>query len=155
MSNTAKKLPETDDTNQAVETFLTGGARVIVNWNYSLAGFYGRCLQKYWLYPFELAKVRSLEAVARSLVEFETELLADYADQADEFQRIVGEKGREAPGLRGQVYEEHLLKAQKDAALIIEQAKLQAERIVNSARSRAEKMTGDQIVEAARKASHG
>jgi hypothetical protein len=154
MAKTARK-PETDHADEKAERPMAGGAGVVANWNYSLAAFYARRLQKYWQYPFELAKMRSLEEFALSLIEFETELLDDYADQADEFRRIVSEEGRQTPGSRGQVYEAQLLKAQRDAALIIEQAKAQAERIVTSARSRAERLTGDEIVEAARKMSNG
>ena len=61
----------------------------------------------------------------------------------DELQRIVLGKRRYAQGEPGEQYEARLLEAQRDAGLIIEQAKAQAERILNSAKSRAEQMTAD------------
>ena len=140
MSKTAKETTATDHLEEVAEVALTG-AELLASWNYCLANFYARRLQKYWKYPFELAGMRSLEEVARSLIRFETELLSDYADQANELQRIALGKRRRARSAPGQQYEAGLLKAQKDAALIIEQAKAQAERIVSSAKSRAGEMT--------------
>lgn len=143
MSKTAKEPAETDHLDKAAERGLVGGAELLANWNYSLADFYARRLQKYWQYPFGLAEMHSLEEVAYSLIEFETELLADYADQADELKRIANGKRRKACGAPGQQYEASLLKAQEDAALIIEQAKAQAERIISSAQLRAEQMASE------------
>jgi hypothetical protein len=143
MSKTIKEPTETDRPDKTAERGLVGGAELLANWNYSLVDFYARRLQKYWQYPFALAEMHSVEDVAYSLIEFETELLADYADQADEFRRIAGGKRRKARGAPVQQYEASLLKAQEDAALIIEQAKAQAERIISSAQSRAEQMAGD------------
>jgi hypothetical protein len=157
MSKTPKPPAETSEAGPGDERSLTGGAALLANWNTSLADFYVRRLQKYWQYPLDLADMRSLEEVAQSLIEFERELLADYADQADELQRIVGGE-RKAHAAPSQPYEARILKAQKDAALIIDQAKAQAERILASARSQAAEAKpggGEEVAEAARKSAHG
>ena len=140
MPQTSRQSPQPDPTYTTAERPLAGGAALLANWNGSLADFYFRRVQKYWHYPAELAELRSLEEVAGSLLEFEAELLADYADQADELLRIVSGERRQAHGVPGQHYEARILKAQKDAAAIIDQAKAQAERIVDSARSQADEM---------------
>jgi len=144
MAKTAKDPTETDRLEETAERALTGAAELLADWNYCLADFYARRLQKYWKYPFDLAGMRSLEEVAQSLLKFETELLSDYASQANALQRIALGKRRKADVGQIQQYEARLLKAQKDAALIIEQAKAQAERIVESAKSRAEQMTDEE-----------
>ena len=143
MPKTAKESTETHRPDKTAESALSGGAELVAKWTYSLADFCTRRLQKHWQYPFELAEMRSLEEVAKSLTEFETELLADYADAADELQRIASGNRPKTLSAPGQNYEASLLKAQRDAALIIEQAKAQAERILNSAQSRAEQLTHD------------
>lgn len=124
----------------AGEQALSGGAALLADWNASLVDFYVRRWQKYWQYPATLAELRSLTEVADSLVEFEKQLLADYADQADEFQRIVRGEHRGTGETPVRQYEALLLKAQSDAAEIIQQAKSQAERIMASAQASVEQM---------------
>ncbi|MEX0853742.1 MAG: hypothetical protein WD036_10750 [Bauldia sp.] len=157
MSKTQKKPAERDQPEKVGERSLTGGAALLAGWNQSLAEFYLRRFQKYWQYPLQLAEMRSLEDVAQSLVAFEAQLLADYADQAEALQRLARSESGRATGRTGH-YESRLLKAQHDAALIIEQAKAQAERIIASARSRADGATdrdAEEPIAAARRTAHG
>ena len=147
MSKTAQKQTKTDRLDDAGERAKFGGVEMLVNWNACLADFYARRLLKYWTYPFELAGMRSVEGLAESVAKFETDLLSDYAAHVDELQRIIFGKQRDTLGAPGEQYEERLLKAQRDAGLIIEQAKAQAERILSSASSRAEQIaTDDEVV---------
>ncbi len=137
MAKSTRKKPEADAerTADAGERPLSGGAVLLADWNASLADFYVRRWQKYWQFPAALAELRSLTGLAESLVEFEKELLADYADQADELQRIARGEHRGTGETPVRQYEALLLKAQSDAAEIIEQAKAQAERIMASAQA--------------------
>ena len=141
--NPSKNSAQRDPPGTPAERPLAGAAALLADWNASLTDFYFRRCQKYWLYPLELSDVRSLEDVAQSLVEFETELVADYADQADEFLRIAGSEHRKAPDASVRHYEGQILKAQADAAAIIEQAKAQAEHILDAARARAEELAAE------------
>jgi len=133
MTKTPRPHSESGNAETA-QRLLAGGPALLADWNASLADFYARRAQKYWQYPFALAEMKSLADVAHSLAEFERELLADYADQADELRRIArsGGKAHHAPAS----YEAHILEAQNDAAQIIEEAKAQAEHIVAAARAR-------------------
>lgn len=153
MARTAQKLTETDPLDDANKPPATlGGVEMLVDWNSCLADFYARRLLKYWAYPFELAGRRSLEGLAESAAKFETDLLSDYAAHVNELQRIAFGSQRDTRAAPDEQYEEHILKAQKDAGLIIEQAKAQAERILKSARSGAEQLAGDdEVVPPARK----
>jgi hypothetical protein len=145
MAKTPRKTAETDRSLNSSERGLTSG-ELLANWSSCVTDFYTRRLEKYWQYPFALAGMRSFEEVAHSFVEFETKLLGDYADHANELQRIVLGKRRDTQRAPGEQYEARLLEAQRDAGLIIEQAKAQAERILNSARSQAEQMTATEEV---------
>jgi hypothetical protein len=147
MAKSTRRRPQTEPREEvraedAGEHVLGGGAALLADWNASLADFYMRRWQRYWQYPLALAELRSLTEVAESLVEFEKELMADYADQADEFQRIVRGEHRGTGETPVRQYEALLLKAQNDAAEIIEQAKAQAEHIMASAQSGVEQMAG-------------
>jgi hypothetical protein len=158
MAKSTRRRPQTEPREEARaeetgEHALTGGAALLADWNASLTDFYMRRWQKYWQYPLALAELRSLTEVAESLVEFEKELMADYADQADEFQRIVRGEHRGTGETPVRQYEALLLKAQSDAAEIIEQAKAQAEHIMASAQSSVEQMSGRAAE--TRKAAHG
>ncbi len=162
MAKSTRRRPRTEPREEVRvedtgEQALSGGAALLADWNASLTDFYMRRLQKYWQYPLALAELRSLSEVAESLVEFERELMADYADQADEFQRIARGEHRGTGETPVRQYEALLLKAQGDAAEIIEQAKAQAERIMASAQASVERTgarTAGSAAEA-RKAANG
>ena len=142
MSKVGKRATDTRHSGEAAEGALTA-VELLVNWNYGMTEFYARRLRKYWKYSVELMGMRSFDEVAQSLASFEAELLSDYAEQASEFERIASGKSRPdvAPS---QDYEARLLKAQKDAAAIIEQAKAQAARIVSAAEARTKQKTGEE-----------
>jgi hypothetical protein len=142
MSKIAKQAIDTRHSGEAAEGASTA-AELLVNWNSSLAEFYARRLSSYWKYPMKLMRMRSLEEVAQSLTSFQAELLSDYAEEARELERIAS--GKSKPDVApSRDYEARLLKAQKDAAAIIEQAKAQAERIVSAAEARAEQKPGEE-----------
>lgn len=152
MPRTAKRPREAAASGRAPEGAVSDGVGLLANWHASLAEFYLRRIQRYWLYPFDLAQFVSVDQVARSLQEFEVELLADYADMAEELTRIAGKQKR---GSRRD-YEAHILKAQEDAAAILDQAKAQAERILESARAQVEaapERSEDETAEPQRKAA--
>ncbi len=142
MINASRRRADADPEEEAEartdgSSALAGGAAMLADWNASLGDFYLRRWQKYWQYPLALVELRSLSEMAESLANFERELVADYADQADEFQRITRGERRGTGETPVRQYEALLLKAQSDAAEIIEQAKAQAERIMASASARA------------------
>ena len=140
MSKTPKKPPEPhdDSVDRGAERALMTGAALLADWNYSLAGFTLQRMQKYWQLPFDLARLSSLDQIAQVQQAFEAQLMADYADQAEKLWQIARGEPRKSPGAPSQDYESGILRAQKDAALIIEQAKAQAQRIIEAARSHAE-----------------
>ena len=146
MAKRAQKSTEADLPEEANGPAVLGGVEMLVNWNSCLVDFYARRLLKYWAYPFALGGIRSLEGVAESAAKFESDLVGDYAAHVKELQRIVFGKERDTQSVSGEQYEERLLKAQGDAGLIIEQAKAQAERILRSAKLRAEQLVGDDEV---------
>lgn len=137
MQKTATAATETGRAAMAA-----GGAVLLARWNYSLATFYARRVERWWAYSLGLAQIRSPEQFGRSFLGFETDLLADYAEQAGELQQIALDRSDETANAPSETYETTLLKAQKDAALIIEQAKAQADRILRSAQSIAEQDAG-------------
>ncbi len=138
MAKTSRRSRASKDVDQGAGRPVGEGMALLADWNSSLAEFYFRRVQLYWLYPLDLVQLGSFDEVARSLKEFEAQLITDYEDQAEELARIVRREPRKLniPAIRD--YETSILKAQEDAAAIIDQAKVQAERIIDSARAQVE-----------------
>src|ERR1043166_3837006 len=81
--------------------------------------------------PLKLARATSPAEMMEVRDAFQADMLADYSEQADALHRTC------VPGstLQPIDYGGALLKAQQDASGLIEQAKVQAERIIASARA--------------------
>ena len=106
-------------------------------WNQSLLGFYIGRLQQYWKLPFEVHPFSTSEEYIQLHERFLKKMITDYAEHAEELMAIAGREQQVSRDPIEPGYEHHLLKAQEDAAKIIEQAKAQAERIIASAEDRA------------------
>jgi len=128
--------PDTDDGMRAI----TGAVGVVANWNYSMAAFLVRRMQRYWQLPMQMAEAVAPQQLTEVRLDFEEQLLADYAAEAERLWRIVHADDRKLPP---EDYEASILRAQEHAAMIIEQAKAQAQRIVESARAQADEMIAD------------
>jgi len=122
-----KTLPSKPDVASTV-SFLFG-------WNMELAQFYFRRYQQYCIAPASLLACQSVEDLRAHHAEFLQQMMADYRENAIRLSMIANGRGSEA-SLHSD-YASHLLKAQDDAAAIIEQAKVTASRIVESAEKRA------------------
>jgi hypothetical protein len=121
-----KVRQETHETNEIEEVSLVG---FLTRWNAEITRFYVSRYQRYWTVPIRMLSCTSTEDIKAMQAEFGRELLEDYRAEASRLARIANET-LEPPGSD---YAASLLKAQQDAGEIIEQAKLQAERIVASA----------------------
>lgn len=110
-------------------------------WNAEITGFYLNRCQQYWTLPLRLQRCSTLADVQRLQIEFLRELAENYRDVVLRLSEIVS--GPSHKRLGQEEYAAALQKGQRDAALIIEQAKSQAERILASAEERLEK-TGEQ-----------
>lgn len=113
------------------------------NWNQSLLGFYVGRLQQYWKVPSEIHPFSSPEEYIQLHERFLTKLVADYTEQAGKLMEIAGSERLVSLDPSESEYAAHLLKAQEDAAKIIDQAKAQAERILSAAEQRADETTAE------------
>ena len=107
------------------------------NWNQSLFGFYVGRVQQYWKLPFEIQPASSPEEYFQMHERFLHKMVADYAEQAEKLMEIANKELSGSRDPSEPEYAAHLLKAQQDAAKIIDQAKAQAEHILAAAEERA------------------
>jgi hypothetical protein len=127
-----------------VPTTLPDAFALLARWNYSLAAFYLRRFQRQMDLPLRLVRTTSPADLMEVRRAFETDLIADYADQAAVLHRTCAEAGHTGGAEPSTVdYGGELLKAQEHAAQLIEQAKTQAERIVARAKARAAEITAE------------
>ncbi len=124
-----KTFPDTGDIDPAQVLGKLYG------WNVELMSFYMHRCQQYWTLPVRWQACTSVEKFTDLQMDFLRELADDYQDAAAKLSEIAREMGGETAEAAD--YSRLLIKAQEDAAQIIEQAKGQAERIVASAHSRA------------------
>lgn len=120
------------------------GMGFLFSWNAELTTFYARRFQQYWSLPFRLAQCVRPEDVQSLQEDFLQRLAADYRNEAARLSRIVSGPGEASPASTDAAeaaYAARLNDAQRDAAMIIEQAKAQAERIVESAEKRTARPT--------------
>lgn len=118
----------------------TGSASPIgflTEWNTEITRFYAHRCQQYWTLPLRLQSCRTAGDFKTLQTEFQLELFEDYRGAASKLSKIAGADPGQSDNSLETAYAENLLKAQEDAAEIIEQAKDQAERIVASAHERA------------------
>jgi cell division septum initiation protein DivIVA len=118
---------------------LPDGLALLARWNYSLAAFYVRRLQRQMELPIKLATATSPSQFMELRDAFQADLVADYSDQADALHRTCSDRGPNETADYGGA----LLKAQEHASSLIEQAKVQAERIIASARARADQIVAE------------
>ncbi|MEE4236318.1 MAG: hypothetical protein V2I51_06310 [Anderseniella sp.] len=109
----------------------------LFGWNMELAQFYFRRYQQYWTSPVNFLACRSTEELRAAQAEFLQRLMADYRENAVRLSQIAN--GPMSAADLDTAYEARLLKAQEDAAAIIEQAKLQATRILESVQKQVDK----------------
>jgi hypothetical protein len=126
--------PERKETTERKEDSLVG---FLTKWNAEITRFYVSRYQRYWTIPIQLLSCTSSEDIKALQAEFKHELFEDYRAEASRLARIANET-LDLPRPSESDYAASLLKAQRDANAIIEQAKLQAERIVASAQKRAD-----------------
>jgi len=109
----------------------------LFDWNMEITRFYQSRFQKYGLLPWRVQSCRAPDDFGALQAEFQCQLVEDYERVAARLSRIVGASEHSAGATEDPDYAASLLKAQEDAATIIEQAKAQAESIVAEARERA------------------
>jgi hypothetical protein len=136
MSEAHRESPDARSADGA-ESATTGAAAVLASWSYSLAAFGLLRMQRYWQLPMQMVQAVSPQQLSEVRLDFETQLLEDYAAQTERLWKISHAASRQLPP---EDYEAGILRAQEHAALIIDQAKAQAQRIVDSARAQADEM---------------
>lgn len=132
-----------EDPNPCIRPDMTECMDMLSNWNLSLYGFYFERLQQWWQIPFEVPALRSADDYVELHERFLDKMVGDYAEQAENLSEIVRSEFQLSRDPVESDYEARLLKAQKDAAQIIDQAKAQAEHIMAEAEARA----GQTVVE--------
>lgn len=120
--------PETMPTTDPISA-----AGFLMKWNAELTRFYAERYRQYWLAPVRMMSCRSLEDIQELQNDFRNELFDAYRSEAATLSAIVTEQRHSSGDGFHEGYAEGLLKAQEDAAVIIEQAKRQAEQIMSTA----------------------
>jgi hypothetical protein len=133
MPNT-KQASKTERTQS--ETTLSGpdvptAAAFLFGWNMEMAQFYFRRYQQYCTSPVSFMACRSVEELRVRHAEFLQQMMSDYRENAHRLSMIAGWANPNAS--LDSEYASKLIKAQEDAAAIIEQAKVKANRILESA----------------------
>ncbi|NNE21272.1 MAG: hypothetical protein HKN11_01550 [Rhizobiales bacterium] len=132
-----------EDPNTCMKPDVSECMDMLSNWNLSLYGFYFERLQEWWKTSLEVPALRSADDYVELHEQFLDKMVGDYAEQAENLSEIVRSEFQSSRNPDDSNYEEHLLKAQQDAAQIIDQAKAQAEHIIAEAEARA----GQTVVE--------
>lgn len=131
----ADRTPQSEPQNKTVDIASSMG--FLSEWNAEIMRFYLHRYQQYWALPMRLQSCRSPDDWHSLQMDFLRKLLEDYQGEASKLSKIAGADGGQTDADLQSAYAASLLKAQGDAAAIIEQAKDQAERIVASAHDRA------------------
>ncbi len=135
--NAAKSTECREQSNEpARQHDMLSVAGFLTRWNAEITRFYTQRHQHYWQLPFELLSCRSTDDLQKLQEKFRRELLEDYHAEVASLSSIATEVSDQAEGFDNG-YAAGLLKAQEDAAVIIDQAKKQAERILNTAHDQA------------------
>ncbi len=120
-------------------SYDVGASMAFLNeWNAEITQFYLKRCQEYWSLPGRLQSCELMDDLRAVQQDFQHALVEDYRDEAARLARVVRATSKRLNPEPETDYETALLKAQRDAAAIIEQAKDQAERILASARKQAE-----------------
>jgi hypothetical protein len=102
-------------------------------WNTEIARFYLNRCQQYWLLPLRLLSCAAPADLQTFQVEFLRKLTEDYRDLATKLLQIAGLPTQSLEKAAQEHYAATLLKAQRDAAAILDQAMAQADRMRASA----------------------
>jgi len=107
---------------------------LLSRWNAELAGFYCKRAQQYWSLPLRLLSCRSTDEAVGIQVDFYQQLIEDYRQETETLHDIVLQGRTHSDAEDVAPYAARLLKAQEDAREIVRQAKVQADRILASAK---------------------
>ena len=111
-------------------------------WNQELTKFYSQRLQQYWSLPMQAIQCQSPQDWRGLQDQFLEKLANDYRQETSKLVDLTTGLDAISSDETSGGYEASILKAQKDAAAIIEQAKAQAEHIVKAAAKRADSTNG-------------
>jgi hypothetical protein len=111
--------------NAAVENCFS----LLSQWNTELVALYGKRFQEIFAMPFGLMMCTSRDDMEDLQEEYSRVLHADYRNAWDKLGMVFCAGGTE----RAETYAATILKAQEDAAKILDMARAQAERIVAQA----------------------
>jgi len=146
-AQTARK-PEQPET----EPSAPSPVEMLSAWNLEIGRFYLRRYQQYWKLPMRMQSLITQNDFKEVQSEFLADLAEDYRGEAARLSQIVDADNAAEPTVTTEVtaeataeakereYAASLLKAQEDAAAIIDQAKAQAEKILASAHKRAQEV---------------
>lgn len=139
MSNSERTQQRNTDQSQSndAKPDVPSVMAFLFGWNMELAQFYFRRYQQYWTSPVNFLACRSAEELQAVQAEFLQQLMADYRENTARLSLIAS--GPTSAADLDIAYETRLLKAQEDAATIIEQAKVQATRILESVQKQVDK----------------
>ena len=151
MSNSEPTQKPKSDQSQAsvTEPDVPSVTAFLFGWNMELAQFYFRRYQQYWTSPARFLACQSVEELRAAQAEFLQQLIADYRENAVRLSQIAN--GSASTADLDTAYEARLLKAQEDAAAIIEQAQAQARRILESVQKQVDKNEALPVQERAKK----
>jgi hypothetical protein len=107
---------------------------LLSRWNAELAGFYCKRAQQYWSLPLRLMSCRSTDEAVGVQVDFYHQLIEDYRQETETLHEIAAQGRTHSESEDVAPYAARLLKAQEDAREIVRQAKVQADRIIASAK---------------------
>jgi hypothetical protein len=135
--NTPKvKEPAAAPSNESVSDVTTESTPwygKLGQWNIEIAALYGKRFQEWSTMPLRLLQCQSMDDLLDQHEEFSQRLMTDYGAAAA---KLAGAFGSSAEG--PEQYAATLLKAQQDAARILDQAKAQARQIIEAAEARSE-----------------
>ena len=124
--NQRSMQPDTStDDAQPIEFLFT--------WNTEITRFYLNRCQQYWLLPSRLLSCAGPADLQTAQIEFLRKLTEDYRDLATKLFQIAGRPTLYPEKVAQEHYAATLLKAQRDAAAILDQAMAQADRMRASA----------------------
>jgi len=149
--NAAKSVEYREQSNKpARQHDMLSAAGFLMKWNAEITRFYTQRYQHYWQLPLELLSCRSTDDLHELQEKFRKELLEDYRAEVSRLSSIATEVSDEAEGFDNG-YAAGLLKAQEDAAILIDQARKQAERILDTAHDKAAELEAGTTAESKRK----
>jgi len=108
--------------------------QLLARWNMEIMFLYGKRMQEYVVLPLRVMQCTSPDDLAKAQNLFSETLLTDYRAAAEKLARAVGVDTGKTGG--HEEYAARLLKAQEDARDILDQAKAQAQRIIEDAEKR-------------------